>query len=234
MRPSIAVIIPTLNEESIVSQTLVALHHFRFDEIFIVDGGSDDQTPGVAQSYLQGISSGQTRTLLSEKGRARQMNAGAAEARSDILLFLHADTQLPPTARDDIQEAMLNPHYLGGRFDVRFENDQGWAWVISRMMNLRSRLSGIFTGDQAFFIRRSVFQDLGGFADIPLMEDIELSHRLKQRGATVALPSKVTTSFRRWERHGIVRTIIQMWLFRLLYWLGMSPEKLHGYYAPIR
>ena len=234
MTPSIAIIIPTLNEERTISRTLLALRPFRFDEIFIVDGGSDDRTTALAYSHLSGICRGHAEVLRSEKGRARQMNSGAAHAASDVLLFLHADTQLPASAPDDIANAMNQPDCVGGRFDVRFEQDRGWAWLISRLINLRSRLSRISTGDQAIFVRRTVFCELGGFADIPLMEDIELSHRLKLRGPIAAIPSKATTSFRRWEQHGALRTILQMWSLRFLYWIGISPEKLQYFYAAIR
>ena len=137
------------------------------------------------------------------------MNTGAAESRSDVLVFLHADTHLPAHAREAIEAVLANPRHVGGRFDVQFENDSGFAWVISRMMNLRSRLSGICTGDQAIFIRRTVFQQIGGFADIPIMEDIDLSYRLKQVGKIAALRSKVLTSFRRWEQRGPIRTIVR-------------------------
>ena len=234
MALSIALIIPTLNEAQTISRTLLGLHSFPFDEVFIVDGGSEDQTSQLTRSRLGSLSASRTSMIASERGRARQMNTGASQATSDVLLFLHADSILPPTALGDIRQAMTVQDCVGGRFDVRFEHDHGWAWVISRMMNLRSRLSRISTGDQALFIRRTVFHELGGFADIPLMEDIEFSHRLKQRGPIAMLPSKVTTSFRRWERHGALRTILRMWGLRLLFWLGVRPEKLQYYYATTR
>ena len=124
--------------------------------------------------------------------------------------------------------------YVGGRFDVKFEIDRGYAWMISRMMNWRSRWSQIFTGDQALFIRRTAFQQLGGFSDIPLMEDIEFSDRLKQFGPVISLQSKVTTSFRRWEQNGPLRTILHMWTLRFLYWLGLNPHTLQQFYGTIR
>lgn len=234
MGPSIAVIIPILNEEPTISRTLSALRPFQFQEVILVDGGSQDKTISVAQSFLSDISIEPARLFVKEKGRARQMNAGAAQARSEILLFLHADTRLPVTARTDIENAMSDRDRVGGRFDVQFDRDRGWAWLISRLMNLRSRASGISTGDQALFIRRTIFLEMEGYADIPLMEDIELSRRLKRHGPTVALRSKVTTSFRRWEQQGPFRTILRMWGLRLLYWMGISPERLHHYYAAIR
>ena len=234
MPASIAVVIPTLNEERTLSRTLLTLRQLRFDEVVIVDGGSKDQTVSIAQGQLPGLSLQPARVMVSEPGRAQQMNAGARATRSDVLLFLHADTLLPPETRDQIQRVLENPKYAGGRFDVRFEDDRGWAWLISRLMNWRSRWSGIATGDQALFVRRSVFDDLDGFADVPLMEDIELTRRLKRTGSLAALRTKVTTSFRRWERQGALRTILQMWLLRFLYGIGISPKILHQFYGPIR
>ena len=231
---TIGVIIPTLNEESTLLHTLSHLTPLRMDEIVIVDGGSQDQTCQIAQSYLDAHPDVSGQLLTAPKGRARQMNVGGLSAQSDILIFLHADTRLPPEARHVIEEAMTEADVIGGRFDVQFEIDHGYAWVISRMMNWRSRVSQIFTGDQAMFICNTTFRHLGGFADIPLMEDIELSFRLKQEGAVVALRSKVTTSFRRWEQNGPLRTIFHMWTLRLLYWLGISPHTLQQFYGAVR
>lgn len=234
MATSIAVVIPTLNEERALSRTLLALRQLRFDEVVLVDGGSRDQTVSIAQGRLQGLSLQPARVMVSEPGRAQQMNAGARATRSDVLLFLHADTLLPPETRTEVERVLENPKYVGGRFDVRFEDDRGWAWLISRLMNWRSRWSGLATGDQTLFVRRSVFDDLGGFADIPLMEDIELARRLKRAGSMAALRTKVTTSFRRWEQQGALRTILQMWLLRFLYWIGVPPQILHRLYGAIR
>ena len=234
MPASIAVVIPTLNEERVLSRTLLSLRQLRFDEVVLVDGGSRDQTVSIAQGQLQGLSLQPAKMMVAEQGRASQMNAGARAARSDVLLFLHADTLLPPETRNEIERVLENPKYVGGRFDVRFEDDRGWAWLISRLMNWRSRWSGIATGDQALFVRRSAFDDLGGFADLPLMEDIELTRRLKRMGSLAALRPKVTTSFRRWEQQGAVRTILQMWLLRFLYWTGVPPHLLQQWYGAIR
>lgn len=231
---TIGVIIPTLNEETTLLSTLSTLTSLQLDEIIIVDGGSQDRTREIAGSYFESNRFLTGRIVSAEKGRARQMNAGGLSARSDILIFLHADTQLPPDARQAIEEVMEGGDLVGGRFDVQFEIDHGYAWMISRMMNWRSRWSQIFTGDQAMFIRRATFQQLGGFSDIPLMEDIELSYRLKQVGPVAALRSKVTTSFRRWEQNGPLRTILHMWTLRFLYWLGMSPHTLQQFYGTIR
>lgn len=234
MPSSIAIIIPTLNEERALAQTLQQVQQQHFHEVIVVDGGSLDQTVSVATDNLSGLCQQEAKVIVSDRGRARQLNAGTAHVQSDILLFLHADTKLPTDARKEIEHVMENPQCIGGRFDVQFEHDRGWPWVISRMMNWRSRWSGIATGDQAIFVRREIFQQMGGYKDIPLMEDIEFSKRLKHLGEVAPLHTKVTTSFRRWEQRGALATILQMWTLRFLYWLGLDPRKLHQFYATIR
>lgn len=231
---SIAVIIPVLNEEHGLPSLLKRLLPLGFEEIILVDGNSHDRTVEVAQSFLEGSFHRHARILSGLEGRAAQMNAGAAQATGDILLFLHADTQLSHNAKHIIEQALSHSPAIGGRFDVRFPQDRGLAWMISRMMNYRSRLSGICTGDQAMFVRRPVFESMGGFADITLMEDIEFSRRLKRKGSIVALRETVTTSFRRWEQQGPLRTIVQMWILRFLYWVGWDPQRLHQYYTHVR
>ena len=231
---SIAVIIPVLNEEDGLPSLLMRLLPLGFEEIILVDGNSQDRTVEVVQSFLESESAAQARIFSGPEGRAAQMNAGAEQATADILLFLHADTRLPHNAKNNIEQALSHSSAIGGRFDVRFPQDQGYAWLISRMMNYRSRLSGICTGDQALFVRRPVFESMGGFADIPLMEDIEFSRRLKQKGTIVALRENVITSFRRWEQYGPLRTIVQMWILRFLYWAGWDPQRLHQYYTHVR
>ncbi len=231
---SIAAIIPVLNEEDVLPSFLKELLSLDFEEIILVDGNSQDRSVEVAQTLLNASSQPQHRIISGPKGRAVQMNAGANQATTDILLFVHADTQLPPDAKTVIEQALSSSHNVGGRFDVRFPQDSGYAWMVSRMMNHRSRLSGMCTGDQAMFVRRSMFESMGGFADIPLMEDLEFSRRLKRKGAVVALKETVTTSFRRWEQHGPLRTIVRMWILRGCYWLGWSPDRLHQYYHHVR
>jgi rSAM/selenodomain-associated transferase 2 len=162
------------------------------------------------------------------------MNEGAKASGGEILLFLHADTQLPGDAKTIIDTTLADQRMVGGRFDVRFDRPSMWGTIISRMMNWRSRLSGIATGDQALFVRRPIFEQMGGFADMPLMEDIDFSRRLKRKGATAALTATVTTSFRRWERHGPLRTILLMWALRFLYWIGISPSHLVEWYKAVR
>lgn len=162
------------------------------------------------------------------------MNAGASHSLADVLLFLHADTQLPDGARQAVEEALADPACVGGRFDLRFERDTGMAWLIARLISLRSRWSGISTGDQALFVRREVFVNLGGFADLPIMEDVDFTRRLKRGGRVIPLRALVKTSYRRWERCGALRTIVLMWALRFLYWMGVNPNKLKNLYSVVR
>jgi rSAM/selenodomain-associated transferase 2 len=193
-------------------------------EVVLVDGGSTDATAAVAAR------SPKVRLLPSPRGRARQMNAGARAARGDVLLFLHADTLLPDGALAAVESAVGDPGVVAGRFDVRFDNPRPVFRMIAWFMNQRSRWSGISTGDQAIFVRREVFEALGGYPDMPLMEDVELCRRLKRRGRLAALRLRVTTSARKWEREGAVRTILLMWTIRLLCTAGISPARLHRWY----
>ena len=223
---TISVIIPTLNEAQNIRATLDRLHHPAFREILAVEGGSRDGTAALAAPVAK--------VLRSSTGRARQMNTGAANASGDVLLFLHADTLLPPTAADDITAALTDPRVAGGHFDARITPDRGLLWLVGRMMSWRARLTGIATGDQAIFVRRTVFEQLGGFPDISLMEDIAFSRLLKRAGRVRALRSCVVTSGRRWEQHGVARTILLMWWLRLLFFLGVSPDRLKRLYVDAR
>jgi rSAM/selenodomain-associated transferase 2 len=229
---TISVVIPTLNEERALPLTLTHTVTLKFDEIIVVDGGSLDRTWEIATAFASHTSA--MTCLVAPAGRACQMNAGARVSRSEVLLFLHADTHLPADARIDIERSLSVRGCVGGRFDVRFDRTSRLGTVISSMMNIRSRWSGLATGDQAIFVRRSVFEELGGFADIPLMEDLNFSRRLKGHGRVAALRSEVTTSYRRWETYGPVRTILLMWTLRFLYWIGVSPARLSRLYAAIR
>jgi rSAM/selenodomain-associated transferase 2 len=158
------------------------------------------------------------------------MNRGARATGGDTILFLHADTRLPDGATGAIEEALAEPGVVGGRFDVRFDNERPIFRMIAWFMNARSRASGICTGDQAIFVRRADFEAVGGYPEIPLMEDIELSRRLKRRGRLRALRLRVTTSARKWEREGPLRTIGLMWALRLLHFFGVAPARLHRWY----
>lgn len=193
-------------------------------EIVLVDGGSTDATAAIAGRFPE------VSLLASPRGRARQMNAGARAARGDVLLFLHADTLLPDGALAAVEAAARDPGVVAGRFDVRFDNPRRVFRMIAWFMNQRSRWSGISTGDQAIFVRREPFDALGGYPDMPLMEDVELCRRLKRRGQMAPLRMVVTTSARKWEREGAVRTILLMWALRFLYMVGVPPVRLHSWY----
>ncbi len=237
MAMSISVIIPTLNEERTIMATLVHTAALGFDELIVVDGGSTDETPALVESYrlsTQSSALSAIQWVTAPCGRSRQMNEGAKASGGEILLFLHADTQLPGDAKAMIETILADQRMVGGRFDVRFDRPSMGGTIISRMMNWRSRLSGLATGDQALFVRRPIFEQMGGFANMPLMEDIDFSRRLKRKGATAALTATVTTSFRRWERHGPLRTILLMWALRFLYWIGISPSHLAEWYKAVR
>jgi len=232
---TIAVIIPTLDEERTLPLTLPRTLDLKFDEVIVVDGGSRDRTTEIVSAFSRQRSAVRSFHLLTAPaGRGRQMNVGAKASGSEVLLFLHADTQLPAEARTAIEDALKAPDVVGGRFDVRFDRETALGRVISRMINLRSRWSGIATGDQAIFVRRSVFERLGGFAEIPLMEDLHFTRRLKRAGRVAALRSRVTTSYRRWEACGPIPTILLMWGLRFLYWVGVSPHRLSRLYAAVR
>ncbi|MEC4890828.1 MAG: TIGR04283 family arsenosugar biosynthesis glycosyltransferase [Nitrospira sp.] len=229
---TISVIIPTLNESSTIARTLTRTVALGFDEIIVSDGGSTDPTVPMVQVCCDRVPS--TRLVTGPTGRARQLNTGARASGGEILLFLHADTELPPTAKTVIEATLADQTIVGGRFDVRFDRPSRWGNTISWFMNRRSRMTGIATGDQAIFVRRQVFEQIGGFPDIPLMEDIEFSCRLKRLGSTAPLTETVTTSFRRWERNGPLRTILLMWTLRFLYWLGVNPHRLNHFYRAVR
>jgi rSAM/selenodomain-associated transferase 2 len=231
-RVTISVIIPTFNEERSLPQGLACLSDSAPTEIIIVDGGSTDRTLDLAQEFCAHTTN--ARLITAPRGRASQMNEGAKASQGEVLLFLHADTQLPPQTDRIVQSALASPSVVGGRFDVRFDDSSAWSQTISAFMNRRSRLTGIATGDQALFVRRDVFEALGGFSEIPLMEDIEFSRRLQQAGRIMALRDTVVTSFRRWDTQGPLRTILLMWTLRLLYWAGVSPTRLSRWYRTIR
>ncbi|MFN3630037.1 MAG: TIGR04283 family arsenosugar biosynthesis glycosyltransferase [Casimicrobiaceae bacterium] len=223
-RPELSIVLPCLDEAATIERTLLALLPLRERgaELIVVDGGSRDDTLARARPWAD-------RLLTAPRGRARQMNAGAHAARGAVLLFLHADTLLPAVA-DHAVHAALDRGALWGRFDVRIEGQWRFLPVVATLMNLRSRLTGIATGDQAIFVRREVFDAVGGYPEQPLMEDIALSARLKRLARPACLHVRVTTSGRRWDEHGPWRTILLMWRLRLGYWLGESPERLAARY----
>ena len=225
----LSIIIPVLNEAEGLPALLGHLASLCGcdTEVIVVDGGSEDDS-------RQAASRAGAQVICSERGRARQMNAGAAVAQGDILLFLHADTALPPTAERAIETAIRRgggaQEYAWGRFDVCIAGHSFLLGVIANLMNWRSRLTGIATGDQAMFVTRRAFDSVGGFPDQPLMEDIELSRRLLALSRPICLADRVATSGRRWEAHGVWRTIWLMWRLRWAYWRGTDAAELARLY----
>ena len=221
----VSVIIPTLNESDNIVAMLDRLNLFRMNghEVIVVDGGSTDETLKLATSRADKV-------ITSTPGRAQQMNVGANHASGNVLWFLHADTLVPDNAIQLILQVFENKKNQWGRFDIRLSGKHFLLRIVERLMNLRSRTSGIATGDQGIFVRREVFEAIGGFVPIPLMEDLEISKRLKRLSYPSCLNEKLITSSRRWEENGVMRTILLMWRLRLAYALGVSPEKLaHDY-----
>jgi rSAM/selenodomain-associated transferase 2 len=216
----IAIVVPVLDEAGGIGATLRALAPLRErgHELVVVDGGSGDGTVALAAPWAD-------RVISSARCRARQMNAGAMDAHAEVLLFLHADTLLPPGADAAIERALAaGAHW--GRFDLRIAGRSIWFPLIATLVNLRSRLSGIATGDQAIFVQAALFRHLGGYPEQPLMEDIELSRRLCAHSRPACLRERVLTSGRRWEARGVWRTVFLMWRLRWRYWRGESPEAL--------
>ena len=224
-----SIIMPVLNEAAILPQQLDCLQTLRQagHELIIVDGGSSDDTPELARPYADHL-------LESPRGRGRQMNLGSQYAQHEWLIFLHADTQLSASAMACLQTALRQATTQWGRFDIQLSGRHALFRVIAWFMNKRSRLTGIATGDQAIFVNRAVFSRAGGFADMPLMEDIALSRILGKFSPPVCLRSTVTTSARRWQENGILKTILMMWLFRLRYFFGTSPEVLVERYYRVK
>jgi rSAM/selenodomain-associated transferase 2 len=221
----ISIIVPTRNESETIAVTLAPLREPEVLEVIVADGASRDDTREIAQSLAD-------RVIEAPPGRARQMNVGAAAARGEILLFLHADTIVPRGFAAAIVAACERA--IGGRFDVALDAEGLRFRIIETAINLRSRLSGLFTGDQGLFIRADVFRELGGYPDQPLLEDLALSRAMRRRGRVATLRERLRTSARRWQRHGTVRTVALMWWIRGLYALGVSPKRLARLYRDTR
>ena len=224
-----SIIMPVLNEEAILEHQLGNLvrqisHHDC--ELLLVDGGSADRTTEIAQRF--------SRVISSPLGRAAQMNIGADVATGEVLLFLHADTLLPDDAFSAIEHALKAQEVIGGAFRICFNCDQWPYRLVAFTTNLRSRIRKIFTGDQAYFVRSISFKAIGGFPDQPLMEDLEIITRLRKIGKVVLLPQYVTTSARRHEKFGLIRSVLFMWYLRTLYQFGTSPTRLHRMYIDVR
>lgn len=225
----LSVIIPALNEAVAITTTLQALQPLRAcgHEIIVVDGGSNDLTVELSRSLAN-------RVIQTGPGRATQMRAGAALAAGSVLWFLHADTIAPPDADRLIIQALQQKRAGWGRFDIQLSQTRLLLKCVAWMMNQRSRLSGIATGDQGLFVTRTLYEEVGGFPEIVLMEDIALSRELRRHGRPACIHQPLASSPRRWLANGVLRTILRMWVLRLGYFLGVKPERLAAYYAPHR
>jgi len=224
---NVLVIVPVLNEAAVLDMTLSAVaRQDRDHETIVVDGGSTDETVAIATRYA--------RVISAPTGRASQMNAGGRGARADVLIFVHADTILPSGAIAAVEEALEDPGVVGGRFRVRLDQ-RGWRYrIVEASINLRDLLVSGFTGDQAIFVRRTVFESLGGYRDMELMEDLDFGRRMARCGKVVRLPLAVVTSARRWQRNGVVRTVLLMWSLKILWACGMQPSRLKRLYGDAR
>lgn len=225
-KTKISIIIPVLNEVGNINGLLHSLQVFRErgHELIVVDGGSEDETVEIASPLVD-------KTIQTAAGRSSQMNAGAYAASGDILWFLHADCRVPENADELIINALTKGASSWGRFDVRLSGNKMSLRIVEKMMNLRSRFTGIATGDQAIFVSRPLFDKVGGFPDQLLMEDIEISKKLKAYQSPVSLRDKLMTSSRRWEQNGVAKTIILMWLLRAAYFFGVPADKLALHYG---
>ncbi len=221
----LSIIIPALNEAARIGETLARLQPMRARgaDVIVVDAGSTDTTRDIAAPLVD-------RVLTTEAGRAKQMNAGASAATGDALLFLHADSLLPEHGDALIKAALGDSRFKWGRFDVRIAGTHSMLLVIAWFMNHRSRLTGIATGDQGIFVERETFVKMGGFPDQPLMEDVAFCSRMQGVSRPHCLAARIITSGRRWEKHGVWRTIFLMWWLRLKYFMGADPVQLHRMY----
>lgn len=223
----LSIILPVLNEARVIEKTLRSLQPLRKEghEVIVVDGGSSDNTMTLSKPYADKV-------IQAPSGRSRQMNAGAKLASGEILLFLHADTFLPSHADRRIIEGINGAKKSWGRFDVRLSGKHPLLRIIEFLMNWRSRLTSIATGDQAIFVKRDLFGSIGGFPEVDLMEDVALSKILKKFARPLCLRQCVTTSSRRWEEKGLLFTIFLMWFLRLAYFLKVNPNQLAKLYYP--
>lgn len=227
---SLAIIIPVLNEIEQLPALVAQLDLLKAEQIIIVDGGSKD---GSVEWLKQNWVSSNNHVISSSAGRAKQMNLGASYANQDMLLFLHADTQLPSNVKELVcQSSRQEPYW--GRFDVAFDMPCIAMHVIASFMNWRSKITKVATGDQAIFMHRYLFDSVGGFDDIALMEDVAMSKKLRAVTKPYCVKTTVVTSARRWQKNGIIRTVLKMWCYRFAYFVGVSPERLAQGYRNIR
>ncbi len=230
--PCISVIVPVLNEEAILPAFLSYANNFPVSEIIIVDGGSQDQTQTILHAWAcerETANRVQCHVMTANRFRGNQMNAGAAVATSDLLLFLHADSRIPSNGFDEITTAMQNQDVVGGTFRLQIDSPSFFLKWISIMANLRSSLFGLQYGDQGFFVRKELFQKIGGYSNWPLMEDVAFIKRLQQEGRIVLLKSRMITSARRWQKRKYFTSVRNLILL-LLYLIGVSPKTLAAWY----
>jgi rSAM/selenodomain-associated transferase 2 len=223
----VSVIIPTLNEEARMEGLLSSLRAVSAHEIILVDGGSQDRTVEMARALTPHV-------IVTAAGRAHQMNEGARYAAGEVFLFLHADTRLERSAFDQLTSVLSDPTIVGGAFSLRLDSRRWELRLIADVTNLRARLFSLPYGDQVIFVRRDVFEKIGGYAELPLMEDFEFIRRLKRHGRIVILSAKAVSSARRWEKEGILYTTLRDWAVTLLFLLGVSPAALARWYPPVR
>jgi rSAM/selenodomain-associated transferase 2 len=226
---TVSIIVPCLNEAAGIVDVLAQLQPMRSRgvEVIVVDGGSSDETVILAQPHADQV-------IVASRGRAAQMNAGALCARGDVLLFLHADSRLPDNADRLVLDGLTETGKMWGRFDVSIGSRRVLLRIVAALMNTRSRITGIATGDQGIFVARRAFEAVGGYRSIALMEDIALSSDLKRHGRPLCLSPRISTSARRWQKHGVVATILLMWRLRLAYFFGADPDALASRYATHR
>lgn len=219
----ISIIIPVLNEEQSVKTLLQQLQICRQQghEVIVVDGGSHDETVSISKTLADKV-------ITSESGRAKQMNKGVAESTNEVLWFLHADTSIPENVIETVQKSLFKCDW--GRFNIKLSGPHFLFRIIEKMINIRSCLSGVATGDQGIFVKRKIFESIGGYSEIPLMEDVAFSKKLKNISRPACIKETLTTSSRRWEKNGIIKTILLMWNLRFLYWIGVTPDKLAKLY----
>ena len=223
----VSIIVPTLNEELVLENTLTHIQQLSPHELIVSDGGSNDYTYRIADRFSH-------RVITGSAGRALQMNAGANEATGDLLLFLHADSRIEPESYRKMLEYMKNPKWIGGAFTLCIESGKWSLKLIALLANIRSKYFGVAYGDQGFFVRKEVFKDMNGFSPIPICEDLDFYYRLRKKGSVILLKEKAHTSPRRWTNEGIFFTTVRNFIIAVLFGLGFPPHILTKWYLAIR
>ena len=223
----VSIIVPTLNEELVLGNTLTQIQQLSPHELIVSDGGSNDYTCRIADRFSH-------RVITGSAGRALQMNAGANEATGDLLLFLHADSRIEPESYRKMLEYMKNPKWIGGAFTLCIESGKWSLKLIALLANIRSKYFGLAYGDQGFFVRKEVFKDMNGFSPIPICEDLDFYYRLRKKGSVILLKEKAHTSPRRWINEGIFFTTVRNFIIAVLFGLGFPPHILTKWYLAIR